>query len=76
MKTAKAVEIAKYIVEEILLKHGAVKEMVSDRDRKVLSNVLKYANYLCQISYLLTIVRHSQNNGLTERFYKTLADMV
>ena len=68
--------MAKFIVEEVVLKHGAPNEMISDRGRNFLSNLVKDINQLCQTSHLLTTAYHPQTNGLTERFNKTLADML
>ncbi|GBM46022.1 Retrovirus-related Pol polyprotein from transposon 412 [Araneus ventricosus] len=62
--------------EEIILKHGAPREIISDRGRSFLSNLVKDINQLCQTSHLLTTAYHPQTNGLTERFNKTLADML
>ncbi|GBL65279.1 Transposon Ty3-G Gag-Pol polyprotein, partial [Araneus ventricosus] len=76
LPTAEATEIAKFLVEEIILKHGAPREMISDRGRSFLSNLVKDINQLCQTSHLLTTAYHPQTNGLTERFNKTLADML
>ncbi|GBL79515.1 hypothetical protein AVEN_120829-1, partial [Araneus ventricosus] len=50
--------------------------MISDRGRTFLSNLVKTINELCQTSHLLTTAYHPQTNGLTERFNKTLADML
>ncbi|GBN73385.1 hypothetical protein AVEN_6735-1 [Araneus ventricosus] len=76
LPTAEATEIAKFLVEEIIVKHGAPREMISDRGRSFLSNLVKDINQLCQTSHLLTTAYHPQTNGLTERFNKTLADHV
>lgn len=76
LPTAEASEVAKFIVEEVVLKHGAPNEMISDRGRNFLSNLVKDINQLCQTSHLLTTAYHPQTNGLTERFNKTLADML
>ncbi|GBN50357.1 hypothetical protein AVEN_125784-1 [Araneus ventricosus] len=50
--------------------------MISDRGRTFLSNLVKTKNELCQTSHLLTTAYHPQTNGLTERFNKTLVDML
>ncbi|GBN14123.1 Transposon Ty3-I Gag-Pol polyprotein [Araneus ventricosus] len=76
LPTGEAIEVAKFIVEEIILKHGSPKEMISDRGCIFLSNLVKTINELCQTSHLLTTAYHPQTNGLTERFNKTLADML
>ncbi|XP_035223897.1 uncharacterized protein LOC118196544 [Stegodyphus dumicola] len=49
--------------------------MISDRGRNFLSNVVKVI-HLCKTSHLLTTAYHPQTNGLTERFNKTLANML
>lgn len=76
LPTAEASEIAKFMVEEIILKHGAPREMISDRGRSFLSMIVRDVNQICQTSHLLTTAYHPQTNGLTERFNKTLADML
>ncbi|GBN06011.1 hypothetical protein AVEN_84359-1 [Araneus ventricosus] len=76
LPNAEATEIAKFLVYEIILKHGAPREMISYRGRSSLSNLVKDINQLCQTSHLLTTAYHPQTNGLTERFNKTLANML
>lgn len=49
-------KIAKFIVEEIILRHGAPKEMISF----VLLYLVKTINQLFQTSYLLTTAYHTQ----------------
>lgn len=74
--TGEAIEIAKFLVEEIILKHGAPREIISDRGRAFMSNLISEINALCRTAHLLTTAYHPQTNGLTERFNKTLADML
>ncbi|GBN06508.1 Retrovirus-related Pol polyprotein from transposon 412 [Araneus ventricosus] len=76
LATAEATAIAKFLVEEIILKHSAPREMIIDRGRSFLSNLVKDINQLCQTSHLLPTAYQPQMNGLTERFNKTLADML
>ncbi|GBM50825.1 Retrovirus-related Pol polyprotein from transposon 412 [Araneus ventricosus] len=76
VSTAEATEIATFLVEDIILRHGAPREMISDRRRSFLSNIVKDINQLCQTSYILTTAYHSQTNCLTERFNKQLAGML
>ncbi|GBO16658.1 Retrovirus-related Pol polyprotein from transposon 412, partial [Araneus ventricosus] len=73
LPTGEAIEIAKFIVEEIILKHGSPKEMISDRGRTFLSNLVKTINELCQTSHLLTTAYHPQTNGLTSDEARQLA---
>ncbi|GFV41463.1 transposon Ty3-I Gag-Pol polyprotein [Trichonephila clavipes] len=50
--------------------------MVSGQGCSFLSHLIKDINQLCQTSHLLITAYHPQNNGLTKRFNKTLADML
>ncbi|XP_035229279.1 uncharacterized protein LOC118201302 [Stegodyphus dumicola] len=50
--------------------------MINDRGRNFLSNVVKEVIHVSKTPHLLTTAYHPQTNGLTERFNKTLADML
>jgi hypothetical protein len=63
-------------LEEIILKHGAPREIITDRGRNFISQIIKEINELCGIRHLFTTAYHPQTNGLTERFNKTLANML
>ncbi|UYV66672.1 K02A2.6-like, partial [Cordylochernes scorpioides] len=71
-----AEEVAKFMIEDVLLKHGAPRELISDRGRTFISRTLKEINDLCGIIHRFTSAYHPQTNGLTERLNKTLADML
>ncbi|UYV67871.1 K02A2.6-like [Cordylochernes scorpioides] len=71
-----AVETAKFLVEDDILKHGAPREMITDRGRNFISQVIKEINALCGIVHRFTTACHPQTNGLTEMFNKTLGDML
>ncbi|UYV78188.1 hypothetical protein LAZ67_16000412, partial [Cordylochernes scorpioides] len=71
-----AIETAKFLVEDVILKHGAPREMITDRARNFISQVIKEINALCGIVHRFTTAYHPQTNGLTERFNKTLGDML
>ncbi|UYV66976.1 hypothetical protein LAZ67_4003508, partial [Cordylochernes scorpioides] len=71
-----AIETAKFLVENVILKHGAPREMITDRGRNFISQVIKEINALCGIVHRFTTAYHPQTNGLTERFNKTLGDML
>ncbi|UYV80731.1 hypothetical protein LAZ67_19001552, partial [Cordylochernes scorpioides] len=71
-----AIETAKFLVEDVILKHGAPREMITDRGRNFISQVIKEINALCGIVHRFTTAYHPQTNGLTERFNKTLRDML
>ena len=74
--TAEAPEIAKFLVEDIILKHGAPRVMISDRGKVFQSKLVSEVMSRCNIVHRMTTAYHPQTNGLTERFNKTLADML
>ncbi|GFS33354.1 transposon Ty3-I Gag-Pol polyprotein [Nephila pilipes] len=76
LPTAEAIKIANFIVEEIILKLGALREMVSDRGRLLLSKIVKDINLLFQTYHLPTIAYHPQTIDFTEKFNRTLACML
>ncbi|UYV84620.1 hypothetical protein LAZ67_X002854, partial [Cordylochernes scorpioides] len=73
---AGAMEIAKFIFEEIILRHGAPQQIITDRGTNFMSQIIKEINNLSGISHLKTTAYHPQINGLTERINKTLTDML
>ncbi|UYV63435.1 hypothetical protein LAZ67_2004061 [Cordylochernes scorpioides] len=73
---AGAMEIAKFIVEEIILRHGAPQQIITDRGTNFMSQIIKQINNLSGINHLKTTAYHPQTNGLTERLNKTLTDML
>ncbi|GBM27758.1 Retrovirus-related Pol polyprotein from transposon 412 [Araneus ventricosus] len=75
LPTAEAEEVAKFLLEEILLRHGAPRVVITDRGTVFQSNLSTLAE-LCNIDHRMTTAYHPQTNGLTERFNKTLADML
>lgn len=74
--TAEAPEVAKFLVEDIILKHGAPRVMISDRGKVFQSRLVSEVMSRCDIVHRMTTAYHPQTNGLTERFNKTLADML
>ncbi|GFU82592.1 hypothetical protein TNCV_685681 [Trichonephila clavipes] len=69
-------EIAKFLLEEIVLRHGAPRVIITDRGAVFRSRLVSSLVDLCNIDHRFTTVYHPQTNGLTERFNKTLADML
>lgn len=76
LPTAEASEVSKFLVEEIVLKHGAPRIIITDRGQVFQSKLVSDINRLCNITHRMTTAYHPQTNGLTERFNKTLADML
>ncbi|GFT12758.1 retrovirus-related Pol polyprotein from transposon 17.6 [Trichonephila clavipes] len=68
-------EIAKFLLEEIVLRHGAPRVIITDRGAVFRSRLVSSLD-LCNIDHRFTTAYHPQTNGLTERFNKTLADML
>ncbi|GFX36810.1 transposon Ty3-I Gag-Pol polyprotein [Trichonephila clavipes] len=69
-------EIAKFLLEEIVLRHGAPRVIITDRGAVFRSRLVPLVDDLCNIDHRFTTAYHPQTNGLTERFNKTLADML
>ncbi|GFV72311.1 hypothetical protein TNCV_637731 [Trichonephila clavipes] len=76
LPTAEVDEIAKFLLEEIFLRHGAPKVIITDRGAVFRSRLVSSLVDLCNIDHRFTTAYHPQTNGLTERFNKTLADML
>ncbi|GFU02455.1 retrovirus-related Pol polyprotein from transposon 17.6 [Trichonephila clavipes] len=76
LPTAEIDEIAKFLLEEIVLRHGAPRVIITDRGAVFRSRLVSSLVDLCNIDHRFTTAYHPQTNGLTERFNKTLADML
>ncbi|GFW84626.1 retrovirus-related Pol polyprotein from transposon 17.6 [Trichonephila clavipes] len=76
MSFAEVDEIAKFLLEEIVLRHGAPQVIITDRGAVFRSRLVSSLVDLCNIDHRFTTAYHPQTNGLTERFNKTLADML
>ncbi|GFV63463.1 transposon Ty3-I Gag-Pol polyprotein [Trichonephila clavipes] len=64
------------LIEEIVLRHGAPRVIITDRGAVFRSRLVSSLVDLCNIDHRFTTAYHPQTNGLTERFNKTLADML
>ncbi|GFV13512.1 hypothetical protein TNCV_2288551 [Trichonephila clavipes] len=76
LPTAEVDEIAKFLLEEIVLSYGAPRVIITDRGAVFRSRLVSSLVDLCNIDHRFTTAYHPQTNGLTERFNKTLADML
>ncbi|GFU73770.1 transposon Ty3-I Gag-Pol polyprotein [Trichonephila clavipes] len=77
MSFAEVDEIAKFLLEEIVLRHGAPRVIITDRGAVFRSRLVSSLVDLCNIDHRFIVTAyHPQTNGLTERFNKTLADML
>lgn len=70
----KAGPVAKFIVEQIITRHGAPRHILSDRGKTFQSELVSEVLKLSGITRQFTTAYHPSCNGLTERFNKTLAD--
>ncbi|GFS41813.1 transposon Ty3-I Gag-Pol polyprotein [Trichonephila inaurata madagascariensis] len=76
LPTAEVEEVEKFITEEIVLKHGAPRIILNDRGKVFESKLVTKLGQLCSSKHRKTTGYHPQTNGLTERYNKTLADML
>ncbi|GFX33508.1 uncharacterized protein K02A2.6 [Trichonephila clavipes] len=58
-------EIAKFLLEEIVLRHGAPRVIITDRGAVFRSRLVSSLVDLCNIDHRFTTAYHPQTNGLT-----------
>lgn len=75
LPTATVSDVAQFLLEQIIVRHGAPRELLADRGRSFLSKVVEEILSVYSIPHKLTMAYHPQTNGLTEGFNRTLADM-
>lgn len=73
---ATAQEAANFFLHQILLRHGAPQAIISDRGTSFVAKLLDELLRLCNTVHKLTSAYHPQTNGLTERFNRTLSQMM
>lgn len=76
LRTASASEVAEFFLTAIFLRHGPPRVLLSDRGRTFLSAVLAEVLRATETVHKTTSSYHPQTNGLTERFHRTLSDMI
>lgn len=76
LQTATARDIASFLLHHFILRHGAPRELLSDRGRAFLSEVLNALLTACHTVHRTSTAYHPQTNGITERFNRTLGDML
>jgi len=72
----KASTVAKVLISEIICRHSAPKELLSDRGRSFLNKVVEEMCDYFRIKKLNTTAYNPRCNGLTERFNATLCQML
>ena len=71
-----AFTIAKLFVEEIVCRHGVPSQLLSDRGAAFLSYLMTEICKLLGTNKINTTAYHPHTNGLTERFNRTLTNML
>ncbi|UYV73827.1 hypothetical protein LAZ67_11001042, partial [Cordylochernes scorpioides] len=69
-------EVSTFLIEQIFLRHGAPRFLVSDRGSQFTSNLMKEVMKMCKVKHCFTTSYHPQTNGLTERLNRTLINMI
>ncbi|UYV71203.1 K02A2.6-like [Cordylochernes scorpioides] len=69
-------EVSTFLIEHIILRHGAPRFLISDRGSQFTSNLMKEAMKICRVKLCFTTSYHSQTNRLTERQNRTLINMI
>lgn len=65
-------EIASFIYEEIIIRHGCPKIIITDNGRPFISDLIKITCKQFGIKQKTISPYHSQSNGLVERFNRTI----
>ena len=68
--------VARHFVESIICRHGAPQMILTDHGKAFIGQMMEEVKKLLSITSLHTFSYHPQTNGLTERFNKTLAEML
>jgi transposase InsO family protein len=76
MKDMKAATVADILVKEIITRHSAPSKLLSDRGVQFLANVMKETCKYFKINKIFTSVYHPAMDGLTERYNKTLCQLL
>uniref|UniRef100_A0A131YMS0 RNA-directed DNA polymerase n=1 Tax=Rhipicephalus appendiculatus TaxID=34631 RepID=A0A131YMS0_RHIAP len=71
---ATACEVGLFILRNLVLRHSAPHELLSDCGRSFLSEAVEALLHECNIVHRTTTAYHPQTNGMTERFNRTLGD--
>ena len=74
LREATAKEVAKFIYEDIICRHGCPKRILSDRGTHFNNQVVKQLMEKFDIKHGFSTPYHPKTNGLVERFNKTLCE--
>uniref|UniRef100_L7LV95 RNA-directed DNA polymerase n=1 Tax=Rhipicephalus pulchellus TaxID=72859 RepID=L7LV95_RHIPC len=76
MPTSCATDVADFLLQDVILRHGAPRQLITDRGRYFLSKVVQDILHSCATKHKFTTAYHPQTNGLTERLNRTITDML
>jgi len=71
-----AASVAGFIYEDIICRHGAPKELLSDQGTEFLNQLVQEICRTFEVKRRVTTPYHPQTNGLTERFNRTLINLL
>ncbi len=71
---ANAEEVAEFIFEEIICRHGCPRKILSDRGSHFNNQIIKSLVEKFKIKHNFSTPYHPETNGLVERFNKTLCE--
>lgn len=71
-----AAEAARFFLHDVILRYSAPREIVTDRGTEFCNELFKSITDFWSAIHRRTTAYHPRTNGLTERFNKTLADMM
>lgn len=74
--TSCATDVADFLLYDVILHHGAPRQLLTDRGRYFLSKVVDDLLHSCSTEHKIATAYHPQTNGLTERLNRTLTDML
>ncbi|UYV75390.1 hypothetical protein LAZ67_13000104 [Cordylochernes scorpioides] len=69
-------EVSTFLIEHIILRHGAPRFLISDRGSQFTSNLMKEVMKMCKVKHGFTTSYNPQTNGLTEWLNRTLINMI
>ena len=69
-----ALSTAQFLYEYVVTRHGAPKELLSDRGKSFVNQVVTHLSEHWNFRHTLSSAYHPQTNGLVERYNKTLAE--
>jgi len=75
-KDQQAETAANFIFSNIICRYGAPKEILSDKGQAFTGTLMATLSKLCGISQKFTAGYHPQTNGLTERFNRTIQEVL